>query len=225
MWRTPTIALALLSSVACGSAQQQVPGVPGPRLTQLAQKAKAEGRRSATTSFIIERDSQSTLSDVFERSSIVVVIPTGEPRVRVHGDGIMTAQDFRIERWLRRVPPDASVCYQPWPGVAEDESLVTTRLAKGTAVVDGVRITETTHSGIAFSEGQPYLLLVHDCPGRRIEFAFWVNSIFNVSNDGQIVVPDLNAPQVPFVRQIADLKTIAALEKMLKSASASSHQN
>jgi hypothetical protein len=180
---------------------------------QLAQQAKAEGRRSLTTGFIPERDSGSSLRDVYQRASIVVAVAAGDPRVQV-GEWITTAQDFRVERWLRRVPPPSTACV-PWPGVAEDDTLVTTRIAKGTALIDGVSITNTSQSGLAFSEGQRYLFLVHDCPGRRIEFTYWLNSVFNISIDDQIIVPDVNQPEVGFVQEIAELKTLSALEQAI----------
>ncbi len=134
----------------------------------------------------------------------------------------MTAQDFRVERWLHRVPTSASDCYTPWSGVSDDESLVTTRIATGTVVVDGVQITETTQAGIRFSPGQRYVLLVNDCAGRRTELAYSFNSLFKVSDDGQLLVADENSLQIPFVKEIAESKTIAGLEEKLKTLAGAS---
>jgi hypothetical protein len=218
MWLPPVIALLLLSLVACGAEQQPGPPITSKRLTELAQKAKAEGKRSISTSVNIELDTGSTLRDVLQRASIVIARPAGKSRVQVDGDGITTAQDFRVERWLLRAPAAVGRCSQPWPGVADDESLVTTRVGKGTVVVDGVSITEETQGAIDFSAGQRYLLVVLDCPGRRIELAYSFNSIFKVSRDGQIV-PAYNVPH-PFVEELAELKTISALEKRIEAAQA-----
>lgn len=223
MWREPIVAVLLISSVGCGSAQEYSSEITSERLAQLAKKAKAEGKRSITTGLVLERDTGSALLDVFRNSSIVVVTATGAPRVRVVGEAsIMTAQDFRVERWLHRVPTSASDCYTPWSGVSDDESLVTTRIATGTVVVDGVQITETTQAGIRFSPGQRYVLLVNDCAGRRTELAYSFNSLFKVSDDGQLLVADENSLQIPFVKEIAESKTIAGLEEKLKTLAGAS---
>ena len=223
MWREPIMALLLIGSLGCDSAQQERSGVTSKELTQLAQKAKAEGKPAITIGLTIEPDTGSRLRDVLRKSSIVVVTATGEPGVRVVGDAsIITTQDFRVERWLHRIPASASDCFPPWPGVADDDSLVTTRLAKGTVVVDGVQITEMTLAAIDFAKGQRYVLLVNDCAGRRIELAYLFNSVFTVANDGQIVVADKNSLQIPFVKEIVELKTISSLDERLKSLSTAS---
>jgi len=217
------LVLLLIASVSCDSAQQQTSEVVGKELAELAQKAKAEGKRSITTGLYIEPVTGGTLREVLARSSIVVVTTTGEPHVRiVEGASIITTQDFKVERWLHRRPAAASDCYPPWPGVADDESLVSTRVATGTVVVDGVQITETTQAGIHFSSGQRYVLLVNDCADRRIELAYSFNSLFKVSNDGQLLVADENSLQIPFVKEIVESNTISVLEERLKSLSAAS---
>jgi hypothetical protein len=217
--RTILPSVFFVSLVGCVTPQDVADQFKSPRLSQLARQAKAEGKSSITTSFIPER-TQSTLRDVLRDASIVIVTSTGTSRVHVFNDQIMTAQDFRVDRWLRRVP---SNCSGSWPGVSDDHNLVTLRLLKGTAVLDGVRITELTQGEHDFPSGRQYLLLVRDCTGRKIELKYWSNSIFFTSHDGQILVPPFNLPVASFVRELAELKTISAFENMLKSSAPASH--
>jgi hypothetical protein len=66
---------------------------------------------------------------------------------------------------------------------------------------------------IQFVSGKPYLLLVRECPERRIELGYWFNSVFHLTEAGDISAPNYNRSTVPFENEILNLKTIAELER------------
>lgn len=204
------VPLLMLSLVACRAARTDEGS--GTVLERLARQAKAEGKSVITTSFIPERDTHSTLEDVLRHASILIASSVGTSRVGV-SDRIFTAQDFRVESWLRRASSD---CGERWGGVTDDQNLVSLRVYKGTVVIDGISITEVTQDVVDFPAGNRYLLLVQDCGDRRIDQKYWSNSVFDVSTDGRISIPRFNMAMVPFVNEIVQIGTITALEQMLK---------
>lgn len=218
MRRTLTMLIPLLLLGACLSPSQ--PKITSKVLMELAQKAKAEGKSSVSTGFgEFDRMWPASLQEFLRKTSIAIVVPTGTPRVLVDTDWIMTAQDLRVERWLRRVPPDPRACKRSWPGVTDDERLMTTYLSKGTVIVDGVSITNMSQAKVDLVNGQRFLLLIQDCPGRRLEPTYWSDSFLVVTDQGAIALPSFNQRPMSFATEIVDLHSVTALENILRSLS------
>jgi hypothetical protein len=217
--RTPIVVIALLLAGGCTSPLQ--PEINSKALLELARKTKAEGKRSVSIGIkeplIMGPGSFRGLLSA--NTSLAIAVPTGSPRVVVHSDTIVTAQDLRVARWLLRVAPRPRACRQPWPEVANDEGLMTMYLAKGTVIVDGVRITHTSQSEVDLVAGQRYLVLVQDCPGRRLEPAYWSYGFALVTEDGVITPARFNEPPAPFMKEIIDFGTVTALEEVIPSVS------
>jgi hypothetical protein len=212
--------LILSSLVLLGGCLSPQPPITSKVLLALAQKPKAEGKRSITTGVgEIDFMGSESLRDFLQKTSIAIVIPTGTPRVLVDGDWIMTAQDLRVERWLRRVQPDPRACKRAWPGVTNDEQLMTTSLSTGTVTVDGVSITNISQSKVDLGAGQRFLFLAQQCPGRRLEGTYWSDSFLVVTEKGEIALPSFNQRPMPFATEIVDLGTVTALENMIRSQS------
>jgi len=214
MWRTMIWASLLLLGACVSQSQSQI---TSKKLSELAQKAKAEGKNSVSFG-VHELDTLSPgpLPQILRATSIAIAVPTGIPQVVIFGDGIVTTQNLRVERWLRRSPPHPDRCKHAWQGVADDELLMTTFLAKGTVMVDGVSITHTSQSQIDLVAGQPYLFLVQDCPGRRLNPTYWSDSFLVVAADGAITLPPFNSRPTSVASEIVNVGTVTALEDILK---------
>ena len=213
-----SLTCVLLSMIALGSligcrAPEHGSEIGDGAVTQAARLARERGLSEAIVGLKIESvDPRDLASEATEMS--FVVAKAGRAVVQVGKDRIFTLQHFHAVKWLTNRSGDAMWCGDtaPMEPAAADEIAV--GLARGEALIDGVRVREVTFGQIEFERDETYLLVGLSCPRNGLNLIYQENGVLRVGADGAIG-PMFGNERNPFVREVLAMGTIDDLEQRL----------
>jgi len=179
-------------------------------LAYWADRARAEGLTSISYGEIV-CVVPGTLADAVDDWTVLVAEPVSSPATQTHTDtDISTWHLLRVTEVLSTPRRKQAACTglppaNAWPG--RDELAV--EVSGGTAVVDGIAITEASSLGRKrFEVGDRYLLIAHVCPDGRAWFPHGGGvDVVTLGADNRVTTPRPRWP-VTLVDEIVELKTL-----------------
>lgn len=217
---TRWVVAIVLACCGCGGGGRNDPQSPPPdvaqegRLASIARAARARGESEVTVHVYYERVDVPSMTALLSDSSIVVATPT-RTALHVTPDGISTVQFFTAQRWLRQMPLDAKKC-GAWSGPPPRADEVFTVFPKGTAVIDGVTIRDTTFGHMEFDAGQRYLLFGLRCGDGYLGLTYMDDSILMVSSEGRLHPTRFRSNIPPALQEVVRLRTLKHLDQELR---------
>ncbi len=205
------VQLSILASTGLGRiADQQLPG----SLSWWASNAKAKGQTKIEIGPIQGNDYTPALNQTIANSYIVQgAVATG---VVDHSDGFHIYQWYKVTRTSQsanqnKVKPALSKQLPAGLSVSADTLLV--RIAGGTAVIDGVQITESGPPPL--SAGHTYLFFLDRTDAGFYELAFNTRAV-PMKPTGEID-HDLSCPTV-FCKQLLSMRTFDDVQRIKAKA-------
>lgn len=205
----------LLVGPACR--QRPVENSSGGSLSISAAHAKQRGEKSVRLRELAALDTQSALDDVISASAILIGLG-GDTKLEVTPGSITTWQYLKVSEWLQRstVKPQDNACLPSSPATAAGQ--VVTPFGRGTAMVDGVQITNENETDVALERGRRYLILGHECANNTLVRPWGKHGMFQVDDAGRISLPTFNPGIAAYAQEVASLGTIGALRARIQTA-------
>lgn len=208
--------LALAAALLSCQGHEEVP----PGWLDAARRAHREGKTVVTVPIGSEPNEGPSLRGALTETAVVVATPLPRaPQVTIMAWYLMTWHVLHIDERLVTGPPSSrGWCAQlAGKGPEVGASELALALGGGTKVIEGVTFNYTSReSGVQLVAGQQYVMFLRECPSRRANLVYDVDSVQPVSRNGTITPSRVGRPFVQELKAVGNLNGLRALIASIK---------